>query len=42
LAAPRAVYVFHLGRAARDGPALQTVIDGLKERGFSFARVDEL
>jgi peptidoglycan/xylan/chitin deacetylase (PgdA/CDA1 family) len=42
LAAPRAIYVFHVGRASRDGPALPTVIDGLKERGFSFARVDEL
>jgi peptidoglycan/xylan/chitin deacetylase (PgdA/CDA1 family) len=42
LAAPRAIYVFHVGRASRDGAALPTVIDGLKERGFSFARVDEL
>ena len=42
LAAPRAIFLFHVGRESRDGPALQTVIDGLKERGYSFVRIDEL
>jgi peptidoglycan-N-acetylglucosamine deacetylase len=42
LAAPGGVYVMHVGRASQDGPALPQVIAGLRERGFSFARVDAL
>jgi peptidoglycan/xylan/chitin deacetylase (PgdA/CDA1 family) len=42
LAAPDAVYVFHVGRASQDGPALAGLIAGLRERGFGFARADQL
>ena len=40
LAAPGAIYVFHVGRASQDAIALADVIHGLRERGFSFRRVD--
>jgi peptidoglycan/xylan/chitin deacetylase (PgdA/CDA1 family) len=40
LAAPDAVYVMHVGRASQDAIALPQLIGGLRERGFSFARVD--
>jgi peptidoglycan/xylan/chitin deacetylase (PgdA/CDA1 family) len=42
LAAPRAIYVLHVGRESQDGPALPQLIAGLRERGFAFARVDQL
>jgi hypothetical protein len=42
LAAPGAVYVFHVGRASQDGIALKSIIAGLREKGFGFARVDDL
>ena len=42
LAAPGAVYIFHVGRASQDALALGQVIGGLREHGFSFARVDQL
>jgi peptidoglycan/xylan/chitin deacetylase (PgdA/CDA1 family) len=42
LAAPGAVYVLHVGRASQDGPALQQIIAGLRERGYAFDRVDRL
>ena len=40
LAAPGAVYVFHVGRASQDAVALSQIIRGLRERGFGFRRVD--
>jgi peptidoglycan/xylan/chitin deacetylase (PgdA/CDA1 family) len=40
LAAPNAVYVFHVGRASQDALALDQVIQGLRERGFGFRRID--
>jgi len=40
MAAPGALYVFHVGRASQDAIALPQIISGLRERGFSFARVD--
>jgi peptidoglycan/xylan/chitin deacetylase (PgdA/CDA1 family) len=40
LAAPGAVYVFHVGRSSQDGLALRQVIHGLRERGYGFRRVD--
>jgi peptidoglycan/xylan/chitin deacetylase (PgdA/CDA1 family) len=40
LAAPGAVYVFHVGRESQDAIALPQIIRGLRERGFSFKRVD--
>jgi peptidoglycan/xylan/chitin deacetylase (PgdA/CDA1 family) len=42
LAAPNAVYVFHVGRASQDGPALPRLIASLRERGFGFATMAEL
>jgi peptidoglycan/xylan/chitin deacetylase (PgdA/CDA1 family) len=42
LAAPGAVYVFHVGRASRDAQALPQIIAGLRERGYTFARVDQI
>ena len=40
LAAPGAVYVFHVGRESQDAIALPQIIRGLRERGFSFKRAD--
>lgn len=42
LAAPGAVYVFHVGRASQDAAALPQLLAGLRERGFTFVRVDQL
>jgi peptidoglycan/xylan/chitin deacetylase (PgdA/CDA1 family) len=42
LAAPGAVYLFHVGSLSRDGPALGAVVAGLRERGFAFATMDGL
>jgi peptidoglycan-N-acetylglucosamine deacetylase len=42
LAAPGAVYVLHVGRAAQDGPALAGIIAGLRERGYGFATLADL
>jgi peptidoglycan-N-acetylglucosamine deacetylase len=42
LAAPDTVYVFHVGRASQDANALPRIIATLRERGFSFARIDQL
>ena len=40
LAAAGAVYVFHVGRESQDGVALPQVIHGLREKGYSFKRVE--
>ncbi len=40
LAAPGAVYIFHVGSASQDGPVLQRVIDGLRDRGYTFAALE--
>ena len=37
LAAPGAVYVFHVGRASQDAIALPRIIHALRDRGFNFA-----
>lgn len=42
MAAPGAIYIFHVGSAAQDGPALPAVIDGLRERGFQMGTLDWL
>jgi len=39
LAAPNAIYVMHVGVESRDGPALPTIIAGLREQGYGFATV---
>ncbi|MBI1886102.1 MAG: polysaccharide deacetylase family protein [Chloroflexi bacterium] len=36
LAEPGAIYLFHVGAQSQDGPALQSIIDGLKAKGYSF------
>jgi peptidoglycan/xylan/chitin deacetylase (PgdA/CDA1 family) len=41
-AQPGAIYVFHVGSASQDGPALQRVIDGLGENGYRIAGLTEL
>jgi peptidoglycan/xylan/chitin deacetylase (PgdA/CDA1 family) len=42
LAAPNAVYVMHLGIESRDGPALPSIIEGLRDLGYGFATVAAL
>jgi peptidoglycan-N-acetylglucosamine deacetylase len=41
LAAPGAVYVFHVGRASQDTLALPQLIAALRDKGFAFRRVDQ-
>lgn len=36
---PGAIYLFHVGSQSRDGPALQSVIDALRGRGYGFTTV---
>lgn len=33
-AEPGAIYIFHVGSASQDGPALQDIIDGLRGQGY--------
>jgi peptidoglycan-N-acetylglucosamine deacetylase len=42
LAEADAIYVFHVGRTAQDGPALERIVSGLRERGFGFATLERL
>ena len=42
LAAPRAIYLFHVGSAARDGPALGAIVSGLRQRGYGFVTLEGL
>lgn len=42
MAAPGAVYIFHVGSAAQDGPALLAVIDGLRKQGYQMGTLDWL
>ncbi|MEX1254538.1 MAG: polysaccharide deacetylase family protein [Dehalococcoidia bacterium] len=42
LAAPGAIYIFHVGSASGDGPALQRVIDGLRAAGYSFVPLSSI
>ncbi len=41
LAAPGAIYVFHVGRASQDAIALPQVIHGLRDAGYGFRRADQ-
>jgi peptidoglycan/xylan/chitin deacetylase (PgdA/CDA1 family) len=41
-ASPGAIYIFHVGSASQDGPALQRVIDGLRGAGYSFVRLSSV
>jgi len=40
LAEPGAIYVFHVGSASQDGPALQRIIDGLSAMGYQFVPLE--
>ncbi|MBV9581021.1 MAG: polysaccharide deacetylase family protein [Chloroflexi bacterium] len=40
LAAPNAVYIFHVGHESQDSVALEQIIRGLREKGYAFKRVD--
>ncbi len=39
---PGAIYIFHVGSASQDGPALQRIIDGLRDLGYDFVSVPDL
>jgi len=41
-AEPGAIYVFHVGSASQDGPALQAVIDGLRAQGYFIGAVPDV
>jgi peptidoglycan/xylan/chitin deacetylase (PgdA/CDA1 family) len=38
---PGAIYLFHVGAQSQDGPALQTLINELRARGYGFATIDQ-
>lgn len=42
LAEPGAIYIFHVGSASQDGPALQGVIDGLRAAGYEIVPLPAL
>ena len=42
IAEPGAIYVFHVGSASQDGPALQSIIDGLRADGYSIGSVPDV
>lgn len=39
LAEPGAIYVFHVGSASEDGPALQSIIEGLRAEGYEMTDI---
>ncbi|MDP2673521.1 MAG: hypothetical protein Q8Q00_01280 [Dehalococcoidia bacterium] len=39
---PGAIFVFHVGSASEDAAALQPIIDGLRETGYSMTTVSDL
>jgi peptidoglycan/xylan/chitin deacetylase (PgdA/CDA1 family) len=41
-AEPGAIYVFHVGSASQDGPALQGIIDGLRADGYDIGSVSDV
>jgi len=41
-AEPGGIYVFHVGSASHDGPALQAVIDGLRAQGYFIGSVPDV
>lgn len=38
---PGAIYLFHVGAQSQDGPALQSIIDAMRDRGYGFARISD-
>jgi peptidoglycan/xylan/chitin deacetylase (PgdA/CDA1 family) len=41
-AQPGAIYVFHVGSASQDGPALQRIVDSLRGNGYEIAPLADL
>ncbi|MGE0653059.1 MAG: RICIN domain-containing protein, partial [Alphaproteobacteria bacterium] len=41
LVQPGAIIIFHVGSASQDGPALQAIIDSLRQKGYSFSSLDQ-
>jgi peptidoglycan/xylan/chitin deacetylase (PgdA/CDA1 family) len=41
-AVPGAIYVFHVGSRSQDGPALQSIIDGLRAKGYAIGGVADV
>lgn len=39
---PGAIYIFHVGSTSQDGPALQAIIDGLRDLDYEFVTIPEL
>jgi peptidoglycan/xylan/chitin deacetylase (PgdA/CDA1 family) len=39
---PGAIYIFHVGSASEDGPALQQIIDGLEAQGYALGTVTDV
>lgn len=42
LAEPGTIYIFHVGSASQDGPALQGIIDGLRAAGYEIVPLPDL
>ena len=42
LSEPGAIYVFHVGSASQDGPALQSIIDGLRAAEYGIGSVPDV
>jgi peptidoglycan/xylan/chitin deacetylase (PgdA/CDA1 family) len=42
MAEPGAIYVFHVGSASQDGPALQAIIDGVRAEGYQIGSVSDV
>jgi peptidoglycan-N-acetylglucosamine deacetylase len=38
---PGAIYLFHVGSDSQDGPALQSIINSLRDRGYGFTTVGD-
>jgi peptidoglycan/xylan/chitin deacetylase (PgdA/CDA1 family) len=41
-AAPGSIIVMHVGAESQDGPALQSIIDAIRQKGLGFATIPEL
>ena len=41
-AEPGAIYIFHVGSASEDGPALQQIIDGLEAQGYAIGAIADV
>lgn len=41
-AVPGAILILHVGAQSQDGPALQSIIDGIKQKGLGFATISQV